>query len=54
MDLVVANVLMAMGMVMLAPTTVSIPLKIFVLVSVSGISKLMHSLIVGYTVSYAK
>jgi type III secretion protein R len=47
-DLVVANVLMAMGMVMLSPTTVSTPLKVFVLVSVSGISKLMHGLIVSY------
>jgi type III secretion protein R len=47
-DLVVANVLMAMGMVMLSPTAVSTPLKLFVLVSVSGISKLMHGLIVSY------
>lgn len=47
-DLVVANVLTAMGMVMLSPTTVSTPLKLFVLVSVSGISKLMHGLIVSY------
>lgn len=47
-DLVVANVLTAMGMVMLSPSTVSIPLKLFVFVSVSGMSKLMHGLIVGY------
>ncbi|WGS51087.1 EscR/YscR/HrcR family type III secretion system export apparatus protein [Paraburkholderia sp. D15] len=47
-DLVVANVLTAMGMVMLSPSTVSIPLKLFIFVSVSGISKLMHALIVGY------
>jgi type III secretion protein R len=47
-DLVVANVLTAMGMVMLSPTTVSVPLKLFVFVSVSGMSKLMHSLIVSY------
>ena len=47
-DLVVANVLTAMGMVMLSPTTVSTPLKLFVLVSVSGISRLMHSLIISY------
>ncbi|MEM5342737.1 EscR/YscR/HrcR family type III secretion system export apparatus protein [Paraburkholderia azotifigens] len=47
-DLVVANVLTAMGMVMLSPTTVSTPLKLFVLVSVSGVSKLMHGLIVSY------
>lgn len=47
-DLVVANVLTAMGMMMLSPSTVSIPLKLFIFVSVSGISKLMHGLIVGY------
>lgn len=47
-DLVVANVLMAMGMVMLSPTTVSTPLKLFLLVSVSGIPKVMHGLIVSY------
>ncbi|MEZ0602487.1 EscR/YscR/HrcR family type III secretion system export apparatus protein [Paraburkholderia sp. IW21] len=47
-DLVVANVLTAMGMMMLSPSTVSIPLKLFTFVSVSGISKLMHGLIVGY------
>ncbi|MFM0648991.1 type III secretion system export apparatus subunit SctR [Paraburkholderia bryophila] len=47
-DLVVANVLTAMGMVMLSPSTVSIPLKLFIFVSVSGMSKLMHALIVGY------
>ncbi len=47
-DLVVANVLSAMGMMMLSPTTVSIPLKLFMFVSASGMSKLMHSLIVGY------
>jgi type III secretion protein R len=47
-DLVVANVLTAMGMVMLSPTTVSTPLKLFVFVSVSGMSKLMHGLIVSY------
>jgi type III secretion protein R len=47
-DLVVANVLSAMGMMMLSPSTVSIPLKLFVFVSVSGISKLIHGLILGY------
>ncbi|EIF32300.1 type III secretion apparatus protein, YscR/HrcR family [Burkholderia sp. Ch1-1] len=47
-DLVVANVLSAMGMMMLSPSTVSIPLKLFIFVSVSGMSKLMHGLIVSY------
>ncbi|ABE29857.1 fliP family protein [Paraburkholderia xenovorans LB400] len=47
-DLVVANVLSAMGMMMLSPSTVSIPLKLFIFVSASGMSKLMHGLIVSY------
>lgn len=47
-DLVVANVLTAMGMMMLSPSTVSIPLKLFVLVAASGIPRLMHALILSY------
>jgi type III secretion protein R len=47
-DLIVANVLTAMGMMMLSPSTVSIPLKLFVLVAASGVQKLMHALILSY------
>lgn len=47
-DLLVANVLMAMGMMMVSPTLISIPLKIFLFVAVSGWSRLMHGLIVSY------
>lgn len=47
-DLVVANVLTAMGMMMLSPSTVSIPLKLFVLVAASGIPRLLHALILSY------
>jgi len=47
-DLVVANVLMAMGMMMVSPTLISIPLKIFLLVAVEGWSRLMHGLILSY------
>ncbi|MDR5816458.1 EscR/YscR/HrcR family type III secretion system export apparatus protein [Caballeronia sp. LZ033] len=47
-DLIVANVLTAMGMMMLSPSTVSIPLKLFVLVAASGVPKLMHALILSY------
>lgn len=47
-DLVVANVLMAMGMSMVSPTLISIPLKIFLLVAVNGWSRLMHGLILSY------
>ena len=47
-DLVVANVLMALGMVMLSPTTLATPLKLLILVLSDGLSRLMHSLILGY------
>jgi type III secretion protein R len=47
-DLLVANVLMAMGMSMVSPTLISIPLKIFLFVSLSGWSRLMHGLILSY------
>jgi type III secretion protein R len=47
-DLIVSNVLMAMGMMMVSPTLISIPLKIFLFVAVSGWSRLMHGLIMSY------
>lgn len=47
-DLVVANILMAMGMMMLPPGTVSVPIKLFVLVTANGLSKLIHGLVVSY------
>lgn len=47
-DLVVANILMAMGMIMVAPTLISIPLKLFLFVTVDGWSRLMHGLIMSY------
>ncbi|EPC00809.1 hypothetical protein L861_13545 [Litchfieldella anticariensis FP35 = DSM 16096] len=47
-DLIVSNVLMAMGMVMMAPPLISTPLKIFLFVAVDGWSRLMHGLILSY------
>lgn len=47
-DLVVSNVLMAMGMMMVSPTLISVPLKIFLFVVVDGWSRLMHGLILSY------
>lgn len=47
-DLIVSNVLMAMGMMMVSPTLISIPLKIFLFVAVDGWSRLMHGLIMSY------
>jgi type III secretion protein R len=48
-DLVVANILMAMGMSMFSPTVVSIPLKLLVFVMAAGLPRLMHSLVLSYT-----
>jgi type III secretion protein R len=48
-DLVVSNILMAMGMIMVAPTLISIPLKLFLFVTVDGWSRLMHGLIMSYS-----
>lgn len=47
-DLIVANLLMAMGMTQFPPSTVSIPLKLLVFVMTTGLSRLVHALIESY------
>jgi type III secretion protein R len=47
-DLIVANILLALGMMMLSPTTVSLPFKLMLFVSLDGWSKLVHGLVVTY------
>ncbi|EDT40724.1 type III secretion system export apparatus subunit SctR [Burkholderia ambifaria] len=47
-DLIVANILMAMGMIMFSPTIVSIPLKIVLFAMADGWSRLIQSLILTY------
>ncbi|MBB3063502.1 flagellar type III secretion system pore protein FliP [Microbulbifer rhizosphaerae] len=44
-DLIVASVLMSMGMIMLPPTSISLPIKILVFVLIEGWSLLAYSLI---------
>jgi type III secretion protein R len=44
-DLVVSNILMAMGMQMLTPTTVSLPFKLLLFVLVDGWVKLSHGVV---------
>src|SRR6201995_3647755 len=46
-DIVVSNILMAMGMMMVSPTLISLPLKLFLFVAVDGWSRLMHGLILS-------
>jgi type III secretion protein R len=47
-DLVISNILMAMGMMMLSPTTVSLPFKLLLFVLVDGWVKLVHGLVLTY------
>ncbi len=44
-DLVVSNVLLAMGMMMLSPVTISMPLKLFLLVMLDGWTLLVEGLV---------
>jgi type III secretion protein R len=47
-DLVVSNIVMAMGMQMLSPTTVSLPFKLLLFYIVDGWVKLSHGLVLSY------
>ena len=47
-DLVVANVLLALGMQMLTPTQVSLPFKLLLFVAIDGWGLLSHALVTGY------
>ena len=47
-DLIIANILMAMGMMMLSPTTISLPFKLLLFVLVDGWVKLSHGLVLSY------
>jgi type III secretion protein R len=47
-DLVVSNVLLAMGMMMVSPVMISMPLKLFLFVMVDGWSRLIQGLVLTY------
>jgi type III secretion protein R len=47
-DLIVSNILLAMGMMMLSPTTISLPFKLLLFVLLDGWSKLVHGLVLTY------
>jgi len=47
-DLIVATVLLAMGMSMMAPTTISVPFKLLLFVMLDGWSRLVHGLVLSY------
>ena len=47
-DLIVSNILLAMGMMMVAPVTISMPLKLFLFVMVDGWTRLIQGLVLSY------
>ena len=47
-DMVVANILQAMGMFMLSPTTISLPFKLLLFVMIDGWVLLIQNLVLGY------
>lgn len=49
-DLIVANVLMALGMMMMSPTVVSVPFKLFLFIAVNGWNLLVQGLVLSYAV----
>ncbi|MEZ4324544.1 MAG: type III secretion system export apparatus subunit SctR [Polyangiales bacterium] len=47
-DMVVANILLALGMHMMSPTTVSLPFKLLLFVMIDGFYLLSRALVLGY------
>ena len=47
-DLVVSNILLAMGMMMVSPMTISLPFKLMLFVLIDGWSRLIESLLLTY------
>ncbi len=47
-DLIVSNILLALGMMMVSPSTISLPLKLFLFVMVDGWTQLLHGLVLSY------
>ena len=50
-DLVVANVLLALGMQMVTPTRISLPFKLLLFVAIDGWGLIAQALVTGFRVS---
>jgi type III secretion protein R len=50
-DLIVANILLALGMSSLSPVTVSLPLKLLLFVALDGWKRLLEALVLSYGVT---
>lgn len=47
-DIVITNILTAMGMMMVSPMVISLPFKLLLFVAVDGWARLMHGLVLSY------
>jgi type III secretion protein R len=47
-DLIVSNILLAMGMMMVSPITISLPLKLFLFIAADGWTRLIQGLVLTY------
>ncbi len=47
-DIVIANILLAMGMIMMSPILISLPFKILLFVMADGWTRLIHGLVLSY------
>ena len=47
-DVIVSNILLAMGMMMMSPVTISLPLKLLLFIAIDGWSRLIHVLLSTY------
>lgn len=47
-DLIVSNLLMAMGMMMMSPVTISLPIKLLLFISLDGWNRLIKALFMSY------
>jgi type III secretion protein R len=48
-DIIISNILLAMGMMMVSPVMISMPLKLFLFVMIDGWSRLIRGLVLTYT-----
>jgi len=48
-DLIISNILLAMGMMMVSPLVISVPFKLFLFVLVDGWSRLLEGLVLSYS-----
>lgn len=48
LDLVVANILLALGMFMLSPTIISLPFKLLIFIAVDGWALIVQGLVTSY------